>query len=280
MRAMSAPRRGRGGARSGGAPARRPKPTHFLCIPLATASSRPQLAASLARFRAAVARANRESAAAHARGAAAGAFARRAEIPEAAVRPAGTLHLTLGVMSLAGEGEAARARELLAGLDLAAMLAAAAPAAPAGEGPPPAAAPEGPPALALSLRSLASMHPPRDTSVLYAEPRDRSGRLLRFGEALRDAFVAGRLMPAEDRPLKLHATVLNTVYSGTGRGGAARLDATALLRECRDFEWCAEFAVEKVAVCRMGAREVRDDRGEVVDVTYEEVASKAMPEMK
>jgi activating signal cointegrator complex subunit 1 len=161
------------------------------------------------------------------------------------------------------------------------LAAAASPRAPSGEGAPPADAPEDrQQPLTLSLQSLASMHPPRDTSVLYAEPRDRSGRLLRFGEALRDAFVAGRLMHAEDRPLKLHATVLNTLYSRTGRGGAPRLDATALLRECRDFEWCAEFAVEKVAVCRMGAREVLDDRGEVVDVVYEEVASNAMPEMK
>jgi activating signal cointegrator complex subunit 1 len=122
------------------------------------------------------------------------------------------------------------------------------------------------------------MGSPRATSVLYAEPRDASGRLQRFGEAVRAAFVERGLVVEEDRALRLHATVLNTVYAKSGRGGAARLDATGLMRECRDFEWCGEFVVEKVAVCRMGAKEVRDARGEMVDVAYEEVASKAMPE--
>jgi activating signal cointegrator complex subunit 1 len=271
-------RGGRGGASRSGAAAARARPTHFLCIPLATASSRPQLAASLARFRRAVADDNRAAARAQAQARATGSFARLAAIPEAAVRPVGTLHLTLGVMSLPGEDEVRRAREALAGLDLAGLLSAAAEASPARDAPTAAAAEQWGPALAVSLRSLASMHPPRDTSVLYAEPRDASGRLQRFGEALRDAFVRSGLVLAEDRPLKLHATVLNTVYAKSGRN-AARVDATGLLRECRDFEWCGEFVVEKIAICRMGGREVRDSTGEVVDVAYEEVASKAMPQM-
>ncbi|KAK3954653.1 hypothetical protein QBC32DRAFT_76322 [Pseudoneurospora amorphoporcata] len=65
----------------------KPSPTHFLCIPLVTASSRPQLARSLAAFRQEVTVPNPSSAY--------GAL----PVPEEAIRPVGTIHLTLGVMS-------------------------------------------------------------------------------------------------------------------------------------------------------------------------------------
>lgn len=65
----------------------RPTPTHFLCIPLVTASSRPQLTRSLAAFREEVTAPNPSSAY--------GAL----PVPDEAIRPVGTIHLTLGVMS-------------------------------------------------------------------------------------------------------------------------------------------------------------------------------------
>ncbi|ODA83786.1 hypothetical protein RJ55_02302 [Drechmeria coniospora] len=70
-----------------------PPPTHFLCIPL----SSPSLARSWASFRADVAGTEAYG------------------VPEDAVRPLGTLHLTLGVMRLERDS-LARAVEVLEGL--------------------------------------------------------------------------------------------------------------------------------------------------------------------
>ncbi|KAL2256608.1 hypothetical protein VTK26DRAFT_1416 [Humicola hyalothermophila] len=72
---------------------RPPPPTHFLCVPLVTACSRPQLAASLAAFRADVCAADLAAATPPA----------PPLVPEDAVRPVGTLHLTLGVFSFVGD---------------------------------------------------------------------------------------------------------------------------------------------------------------------------------
>lgn len=69
-------------------------PTHFLCLPLVTAASRPGLAAGVAAFAADVTSPPER-----------GGFG----WPIEAVRPLGTLHLTLGVMSLNGGGAAAEA---------------------------------------------------------------------------------------------------------------------------------------------------------------------------
>ncbi|KAH6621372.1 hypothetical protein B0J18DRAFT_432297 [Chaetomium sp. MPI-SDFR-AT-0129] len=66
-------------------PPKKPSPTHFLCIPLVTPASRPQLSSALSAFRADVSAPL-----------SAGGF----DLPAEAVRPVGTLHLTLGVMSL------------------------------------------------------------------------------------------------------------------------------------------------------------------------------------
>ncbi|KAL2179855.1 uncharacterized protein P884DRAFT_267524 [Thermothelomyces heterothallicus CBS 202.75] len=64
---------------------KKPVPTHFLCIPLAASpAARAQLAASLSAFRSDVCASP-----------AAGGF----DVPFDAVRPVGTVHLTLGVMS-------------------------------------------------------------------------------------------------------------------------------------------------------------------------------------
>ncbi len=80
-------------------PPPRPALTHFLCLPLVTAASRPQLSESLASFHADV------------------TSATGFNVPAEAVRPVDTLHLTLGVMSLPQkEEELDRAVALLAAL--------------------------------------------------------------------------------------------------------------------------------------------------------------------
>jgi activating signal cointegrator complex subunit 1 len=100
---------------------KRPHPTHFLAIPLATALSRPQLTASLARFAADVANSS-----------ACGAANVRATFLLSAIRPVTTLHLTLGVMHLPNQARVTAASEFLKGLDLASLLREAAERARAG----------------------------------------------------------------------------------------------------------------------------------------------------
>lgn len=117
--------------------------------------------------------------------------------------------------------------------------------------------------LTTTLRGLESMHDPARTSVLYAAPLDEDGSLYEFCRKLKEAFQEAGLLVADTRPLLLHATVINTVYvparrSGDRRGRAPRLtiDARDLLYRYEFFEWMKDVRMEKVAICRMGARAV------------------------
>ncbi|KAL2021554.1 hypothetical protein VTK56DRAFT_7053 [Thermocarpiscus australiensis] len=291
-----------------------PVPTHFLCIPLATPASRAQLAASLAAFRADVCSPL--------------GFA----VPEDAVRPVGTIHLTLGVFSFrssgregagggngngdgngsgngnSGEPEAAtlaRAREVLGGLRLREIWrrvrAAPRPRMPGtmvetdretrgekeweGEGEGEEGEEEGPPRI--TLRGLASMRAPARAAVLYAPPVDQLGLLQAFCERVREVFREGGLLVDDGRPLLLHATVVNTVYvrggkngkageGGSGRrrgGGGGRkwerlvFDATGILDRYEDQVWVQDVPVERIAICKMGAKTVVVDG--VEDEEYE-----------
>ncbi|KAJ5054158.1 uncharacterized protein L3040_000440 [Drepanopeziza brunnea f. sp. 'multigermtubi'] len=90
-----------------------PKPpsarlTHFLCIPLVTAASKPQLQSALSAFTSKASSPNDPL----------------ARIPEKAIRPLGTLHLTLGVMSLLTPERIEAALAVLRTLNLQEILAA------------------------------------------------------------------------------------------------------------------------------------------------------------
>ncbi|KHN97778.1 uncharacterized protein MAM_04167 [Metarhizium album ARSEF 1941] len=225
---------------------RRPSPTHFLCLQLAS----PQLTRNLAEFRADVTGDN--------------GFG----VPADAVRPPGTLHLTLGVMSLKPDDirptlevlGRLRPREILAGL----RAADNAPASTAGSEP--GARTAG--GLSISLRGIHSMTGASRTSVLYAAPADAEGLLYSFCRELQKPFRETGLMEGEDRPLLLHATVVNTVYV-RGRGGGRRrerlmLDAGDLMARYDDYVWAEDMPVSRVALCRMGAKKVDgDERYEV-----------------
>lgn len=50
-----------------------------------------------------------------------------------------------------------------------------------------------------------------------------------------------------------------------------RFDAGALLERFEGFVWAEGLRVDKVAICRMGARKVLDEGGAVVGEEYEEV---------
>jgi activating signal cointegrator complex subunit 1 len=241
-------------------------------------------------------------------------------IPEKAIRPVGTLHLTLGVMSLESGERIQGAISLLQELDVAELLARRPPESVNASGKEMAAT-EVPP-MSIDLSSLVSMHPPTRTSVLYAAPLDPTDRLQSFGERLRNSFMdAGFLVP-DDRLLKLHATVINTVYAKSGTRGHQRqprgqdrpgsiqntsilgrviaesstpgasgtaqevnryprengsLDATLLLEQCKDFVWAKNLRIERLAICKMGAKKVLDSLGNVVDEKYEEIASIKLP---
>ncbi|KAH7061489.1 AKAP7 2'5' RNA ligase-like domain-containing protein [Macrophomina phaseolina] len=283
-------------------PAKKPPLTHFLCVPLVTAESRPQLQESLGRFKddhgpdadlgdgvGVAAAADGEQQAREIPG-----------IPGKGIRPVGTLHLTLGVMSLMSQERLQEAVSLLQSLDLAEMLIAITSSGSTSVLSDP---------LVISLKSLVSMHPPRKTSILYARPEDPTNRLHPFCDALRALFTKKGLMVEDTRPLKLHATVVNTIYAkAEGRHGKAhrngqtttvepfpgeapgappdtssghgpnarapiRIDATDLLPRYADFLWADGIRVGKIAICKMGAKKIVGEKGDVVDEEYEEVAA-------
>ncbi|KAK7424357.1 hypothetical protein QQX98_000625 [Neonectria punicea] len=211
-----------------------PAPTHFLCLPLAGA----QLARSLSLFRDDV------------------TSAMSFGVPQEAVRPLGTLHLTLGVLSLKEDG-VARAGELLRSLRLGEMLGDA--GAPAD-------------GLSMALQGLHAMQTPSKTSVLYAPPVDADGILFRFCEQVRATFRDAGLMADEGRPLLLHATVVNTIYvkgGGRGRREKLTLDARDMIRRYDDYLWAADLRVDRVALCRMGAKKIEGTDDEAYEVEAE-----------
>ena len=216
-------------------------PTHFLCIPLVTKLSRPQLASSLAAFSADVTSPDSYG------------------FPAESIRPLGTLHLTLGVMSLPRNEGLDRAVELLKTLVPRQMLQSARAVAPAT---PAAGKASVPGALSITLRGLHSMQPAARASVLYSAPVDEDGTLLRLCEQIKAAFQAAGLMLDENRPLLLHATILNTLYVKAGRGGKRRerltVDARGALDRYDDFVFMRDVTPEKIAICRMGAKAQED----------------------
>jgi len=243
-----------------------PKLTHFLCLPLVTSASKPQLQKSVGEFRQAI---TNKSTAENPDG-----------IPVRAIRPVGTLHLTLGVMSLLTPERLEGAMACLSSLDIGALLQRF------------KKAPEGQvtgddggklikstqAAPCITLRGLKSMQSPASTSILYSAPEDPDGSLQALCQAIRDKFIQDGWVIFENRPLLLHATVLNTVYVPAVRRESGRdghrskksklvIDARTLLEDWVDFEWMRDVKVENVAICRMGAQRVEgeDDEEYVVE---------------
>lgn len=245
----------------------RPAPTHFLCIPLAGM----QLANALASFRTDV------------------TSAMSFGLPKDAVRPLGTLHLTLGVMSLNQDG-VGKAVEILRGLKLREILAesrvvnsnrmsAAALALSGGDiDESQLSHPNG--GLSLTIRGLHSMQPAAKATVLYAPPSDPTGILYDFCKLLQKPFQDGELMIDENRPLLLHATIVNTIYvknSGGSSGARGKrrekltIDARDVLARYEDYVWAENMPITRVALCRMGAKPIEgtDDAAYEVEADVE-----------
>ena len=191
-------------------------------------------------------------------------------VPEAAVRPLGTLHLTIGVMSLLTPAKVQSALEVLKGLDLKRLLSKSGIESRKDDTMEKEPGEDGKD-LNITLQGLESMHTPSSTSVLYAPPLPNP-QLTTFCQSLKQAFLDAELMVPDNRPLLLHATVLNTIYvpsvRARGRGGNAghgrhkarlAINAEEMLQDYENFVWMKNVRVEKVAICRMGARKSEND---------------------
>lgn len=182
------------------------------------------------------------------------------KVPPKAIRPIGTIHLTLGVMQLITEEQGEAASTFLRSLDLFQMLqtisqselvhpnttgpsensatnhvSSSTNAKPSvkealiSEAPGSDLSDEPPRPLKVSMSGLESMHTPSRTSILYTSPTDSTSRLYAFAKSLRDAFMSVDLLVPDIRPLLLHATIVNTLYAktkgrakGTGHGADNR----------------------------------------------------------
>lgn len=278
----------------------RPPLTHFLCIPLLNEVSRPLFERSLCRFRIDVlGDESHESESIASSGDAilsidseASELSVGERLPRLggrAVRPAGSLHLTLGVMSLAVQEKGDAAISLLQQLDVRQMMLDAAKTPNRGQSckdPHSHGAAQGihasPDPIVVSLVGLQSMHNAKKTSILYAAPMDTTNRLYPFCQSLQAAFKQADLLVADDRTLKLHATVVNTIYSPKGgktgktRRRPLQFDATALLGKYESFEWAKDVKIDRIAICKMGAQKGKNEQGEVVDEAYEEIATRIL----
>ncbi|EMC95047.1 hypothetical protein BAUCODRAFT_72788 [Baudoinia panamericana UAMH 10762] len=269
---------------------KKPPLTHFLCLPLVTPDSRPHLEESLRYFRDA-----------HAAG--------RDDSPELvvpgmhpkAIRAVGALHCTLGVMSL-DKQKLEQAIETLQGLDRAVSSLER---------------PVSPPLLnrsseplKINLTGLVSMHNPRNTSILYSAPADLSERLYPFCLEVQRQFADRGFLVPDDRQLKLHATIVNTIYakgrtkrpppkwkqklreetpepeaapttSTSGHGPFAnaplKIDATTILERFKEFVWAEGVVLDRIAICEMGAKKITDAAGKLIGEEYSEVASVKLP---
>ena len=264
----------------------RPPLTHFLCLPLVASSSKPQLLASLQYFATDVADPE---------------HGYSATIPAKAIRPVGTLHLTLGVMSLQTPERVVAASDFLRSLNIPNILHGASkleksdpsnlPNAEDGADLLPGinvdsetTSPEAVAPLRVTLSGLHPMHVPSSTSILYASPADSTSRLHPFCLALQHSFAQAGYLLSDDRDLCLHATVVNTIYvkdkkaraKGNGHGknskGSRKFDAREIIDKYGDYQWAKDVRIERVSICEMGAKKIIEDGG-LTDEEYLEVAS-------
>lgn len=185
---------------------KKPPLTHFLCLPLVNSTSLPQLESSLASFKAAIPLRPHQHL--HPRAPA------QPLIPDGAMRPVGTLHLTLGVMSLPTRERLDEALALFESLDLSSMAREAETKArrskswkqsgSKGDGCSECALEStsrtgAPKPLRISLESLHALPRPRAATVLHAAPVDASSRLYPFCEMLRDKFLEAGFLVSETK---------------------------------------------------------------------------------
>lgn len=181
---------------------KKPQLTHFLCLPLVNSISLPQLESSLAAFKAAIPSLPHDQN--EARYKVLGEK-RNPLIPDGALRPLGTLHLTLGVMSLPTKERLEEALEYFQSLDLAAMMREAENKAERLQPGRPEQLPSSnessnpPQSFNVSLESLYALPRARSATILHAAPVDPTSRLYPFCEILRDKFLEAGFMVGESK---------------------------------------------------------------------------------
>lgn len=262
-----------------------PRPTHFLCLPLVNTASLPLLRSSLARFAQdkavqrnvgntgrstgsrppqAVSRASDLDSDAEKENESKSTIGTSDEeyLPPKAIRPVDTLHLTLGVMHLENKNRIDAASDFLKDLGIKNLLSKTQ------SGTEQSSAESNKSSESLNemkttsfkiwLKGLYSMQPSNAARVLYAAPFDPSDRLVSFCNSVRERFVRAGYIMDEDRELKFHATIVNTIYAPkVGRGGKRKrleFDAKDLIDRWKNEIW-AEIDLTKVAICEMGAKE-------------------------
>ena len=196
---MSSKRFGRGGGH-GGHPKKEKRPplTHFLCLPLINSTSTPQLASSLAEFKEAIPLIPPPSQASSLK-------PPTRLVPDDALRPLGTLHFTLGVMSLPTEERLQEALEFLQSLDLRSILQdveATLSAQGTETSTSKSTTQEAPQPLNISLKSLSALPSARNATILHARPSDPTSRLYPFSNRIRDKFIEAGFLLAESSRAK------------------------------------------------------------------------------
>jgi activating signal cointegrator complex subunit 1 len=196
-------------------PEKQPTLTHFLCLPLVNSVSISQLENSIKEFKSAhvsdpgTSEFNDQTNPSH------------LGLPEKAFRPLGTLHLTLGVMSLHSKERLEQATSLLQSLDLASLVGEAERIAThsqhhGGQSRLPHTSQESNTnmtsasqfSFTISLESLHALPRAKSATVLHASPVDPTGRLHPFCVMLRDKFIEAGLIQieADKKPKKEHSS--------------------------------------------------------------------------
>lgn len=197
-------------------PEKRPPLTHFLCLPLVNSTSISQLESSILAFKEAhptpfVA----DSTQGRGR---AGDNVPKPLVPEGSIRPLGTLHLTIGVMSLPSKERFDEAVAFFQSLDLTNLMheaervatekrkqRAVLSSSESGEPVEPlsqnhaAGAGCSPRPLTISLESLRALPRSKAATVLHASPVDPTGRLYPFCLMLRDKFLEAGFLVGESK---------------------------------------------------------------------------------
>ncbi|VUC37548.1 unnamed protein product [Clonostachys rosea] len=76
-------------------------------------------------------------------------------------------------------------------------------------------------------------------------------------------------MAEEERPLLLHATMVNTIYVRERRMKKMAMDARDLIAKYDGHTWLEDMPVERLTLCKMGAQKVEGELGEAYEVEAE-----------
>lgn len=179
--------------------------------------------------------------------------------------------MTLGMMSFPMAEGLDKAVDLLYSLKPRDILAQVRrPATTPGDGPRPE--------IVLSLKGLQSMQQPENATVLYAPPSDPEDSLQAFAEAIAGNFKNAGLLVPDDRPLLLHATIVNTNHVKQRDKHKTKkwdrifiADTQALLDRYENQVWMEGVPLDKITICKMSAKPV-EENGVVTDAKYEVVA--------